>query len=579
MLFRNAEALETLREGRHAGRRQDRHAHRGQAAAGRASSPATGWTRSELAARWPRASSRAASIRWPRRSSPGARERGHRARPARRLQAVTGQGRDAARSMAGRVALGNAALLRGARRRRGRRWPAAPSSCAREGQTVVFVGGRRAGRRAARRRRPDQGDDARGAAARCSAEGLRVVMLTGDSRTTAEAVARRARASTRSIAEVLPEREGARSSRGSSSEGRRRRDGGRRHQRRARAGAGRRRHRDGHRHRRGDGERRRHAREGRPPRHRPGAAAEPRPTMRNIRQNLFFAFVYNALGRADRGGRALSLARACCSSPMIAARGDELQLGLGDRQRAPVEPRRSLTSADGPSWRGRTHRLRSVPASRGRSGSSVAAAASALGPERFVRQRAARRTRRRNTSCSRTPSARHWRSAPASTRRAGGPPPWERPADTTRNRRAMRDGTGPHCMRRRLAIARVAAMTNTDVWISHGHSPAPKPRPPRICRPGATKIRAASATNAGATAGLDSLRKTRHTTSSARATLNAFNAAWPSEPEPRFVEALRPEHHAEVEGDDDDQVGGKRPAEPPALAHDQRGHGHQHDCV
>ena len=30
-----------------------------------------------------------------------------------------------------------------------------------------------------------------------------------------------------------------------------------------------------------------------------------RATMRNIRQNLVFAFVYNALGRAGRGGRAL----------------------------------------------------------------------------------------------------------------------------------------------------------------------------------------------------------------------------------------------------------------------------------
>ncbi len=33
-------------------------------------------------------------------------------------------------------------------------------------------------------------------------------------------------------------------------------------------------------------------------------------TMRNIRQNLFFAFVYNAAGRADRRGRALSVLRA-----------------------------------------------------------------------------------------------------------------------------------------------------------------------------------------------------------------------------------------------------------------------------
>ena len=34
-----------------------------------------------------------------------------------------------------------------------------------------------------------------------------------------------------------------------------------------------------------------------------------RATMRNIRQNLFFAFVYNVARRADRGGRALPGAR------------------------------------------------------------------------------------------------------------------------------------------------------------------------------------------------------------------------------------------------------------------------------
>ena len=34
-----------------------------------------------------------------------------------------------------------------------------------------------------------------------------------------------------------------------------------------------------------------------------------RATMRNIRQNLFFAFIYNAAGRADRGGRAVSVLR------------------------------------------------------------------------------------------------------------------------------------------------------------------------------------------------------------------------------------------------------------------------------
>ena len=45
-------------------------------------------------------------------------------------------------------------------------------------------------------------------------------------------------------------------------------------------------------------------------------------TMRNIRQNLFFAFVYNAAGRADRGRRALSRLRPA-AQPDDRQRGDE----------------------------------------------------------------------------------------------------------------------------------------------------------------------------------------------------------------------------------------------------------------
>ena len=36
-----------------------------------------------------------------------------------------------------------------------------------------------------------------------------------------------------------------------------------------------------------------------------------RATMRNIRQNLFFAFVYNVARRADRGRRAVSRSSGC----------------------------------------------------------------------------------------------------------------------------------------------------------------------------------------------------------------------------------------------------------------------------
>ena len=44
-----------------------------------------------------------------------------------------------------------------------------------------------------------------------------------------------------------------------------------------------------------------------------------RRTMRNIRQNLFFALIYNALGDADCGRRPLPALRHLLLNPMIAA--------------------------------------------------------------------------------------------------------------------------------------------------------------------------------------------------------------------------------------------------------------------
>ena len=78
------------------------------------------------------------------------------------------------------------------------------------------------------------------------------------------------------------------------------------------------RHRDGNRDGRGDGKRRRDAGQGRPARHRARAAVLSRATMRNIRQNLFFAFVYNALGVPIAAG-VLYPAFGLLLSPMIAA--------------------------------------------------------------------------------------------------------------------------------------------------------------------------------------------------------------------------------------------------------------------
>ena len=68
-----------------------------------------------------------------------------------------------------------------------------------------------------------------------------------------------------------------------------------------------------------------------------------RATMRNIRQNLFFAFVFNALGGADRGRRALSGLRLA-AQPDDRQRRDEPQLGHRRRQRAAAAPRGTLVA-------------------------------------------------------------------------------------------------------------------------------------------------------------------------------------------------------------------------------------------
>ena len=68
-----------------------------------------------------------------------------------------------------------------------------------------------------------------------------------------------------------------------------------------------------------------------------------RATMRNIRQNLFFAFVYNVARRADRGGRALSVLRAA-PQPDDRQRRDDLQLGFRHRQRAAAAESGALTT-------------------------------------------------------------------------------------------------------------------------------------------------------------------------------------------------------------------------------------------
>jgi Cu+-exporting ATPase len=122
--------------------------------------------------------------------------------------------------------------------------------------------------------------------------GLKIIMLTGDNERTANAVAKKlgldqvSGCCTAGQTRAHPATAQARSNRG---------DGWRRHQRRARTSRRQRRHRHGNRHRRGDGKRGHHARQRRPA----GIAKAitlSRSMMRNIRQNLFFAFAYNAVG-------------------------------------------------------------------------------------------------------------------------------------------------------------------------------------------------------------------------------------------------------------------------------------------
>ena len=101
VLFRDAAAIENLRQRRHAGRRQDRHADRGQADA-RARRRRAGLAAQTRCCAWPPASTRAASIRSPRRSSRAARERGLALEKAEALRVERRPGRARHARRAGR---------------------------------------------------------------------------------------------------------------------------------------------------------------------------------------------------------------------------------------------------------------------------------------------------------------------------------------------------------------------------------------------------------------------------------------------------------------------------------------------
>jgi Cu+-exporting ATPase len=233
-----------------------------------------------------------------------AEERGIAPGAAGRLPLVTGKGVvgtvDGRRGRARQPGADGGA--RGRRRRGGRR----ADELRREGATVMHVApaGTLSGLVAVadpvkastrRRSRPCGG---RACASSCS---------PGDNRTTAEAVARRLGIA-EVEAEVLPEGRppscSACAPPATSWRWRRRRE------RRPGAGRGRRRHRHGHRCRRRDRERRasRWSRATSP--RSPGRGGSRALTMRNIRQNLFFAFAYNALGVPVAAGLLYPGARA-----------------------------------------------------------------------------------------------------------------------------------------------------------------------------------------------------------------------------------------------------------------------------
>ncbi len=71
-----------------------------------------------------------------------------------------------------------------------------------------------------------------------------------------------------------------------------------------------------------------------------------RATMRNIRQNLFFAFVYNALGVPIAAG-VLYPVFGILLSPVIGGAGDVAELGVGGGERAAAAPDSAVAGGRG----------------------------------------------------------------------------------------------------------------------------------------------------------------------------------------------------------------------------------------
>ncbi len=79
-----------------------------------------------------------------------------------------------------------------------------------------------------------------------------------------------------------------------------------------------------------------------------------RATMRNIRQNLFFAFVYNALGVPIAAGVLYPVVRPP-AEPDDRQRGDERELGVGRHQRPAAAPHPALKRPKATASNGKFH--------------------------------------------------------------------------------------------------------------------------------------------------------------------------------------------------------------------------------
>ncbi|HEV3438837.1 MAG TPA: heavy metal translocating P-type ATPase [Gemmata sp.] len=137
----------------------------------------------------------------------GAKERGVNSRPVDGFESVTGKG--VRGRLGGRmVALGNAAMMETAGVRDLEKLQSSADSLRQEGQTVVFVAVNEQPAGLLGIADPIK-STTHDAVTQLHAEGIRVIMLTGDSRATAEAVARKLGID-EVIAEVLPDQKGER---------------------------------------------------------------------------------------------------------------------------------------------------------------------------------------------------------------------------------------------------------------------------------------------------------------------------------------------------------------------------------